>query len=394
MNNSKISGRKVLFIGGNIIRFDATYKRVYNILSSFNLDSGIMIAMTSPMIYFSNKYNQYSIKKIFRDINVEIKILPRFPIFLLIYTITTILLKGIDNIHCFSFTPTLLGSVVKFFTRKKLITHLGGIIADERVSVGIWNQGDYRYKISKFLEKLSLEYCDHVLVVSQTFKDYLQERDKINSIIVIENCVNEKRFFFNIEKRDYMRNKYNLNDKLVVVFSGSFAPWDYPKEIINSFIEIKRKITNAHFLILTMSKDKISEMILERGIPKDDFTILSLPFDQVPAHLMMGDIALLFRSNSIVHRVGSPMKFAEYLACGLPIIGNDGLGELSKIVEDNKVGAIVDFDNEAQTGNVINEFLTLFLHDRESIRQRCIDIAVGQFSYKHYLNIYLKLYES
>jgi len=70
MNNSKISGRKVLFIGGNIIRFDATYKRVYNILSSFNLDSGIMIAMTSPMIYFSNKYNQYSIKKIFRDFYV------------------------------------------------------------------------------------------------------------------------------------------------------------------------------------------------------------------------------------------------------------------------------------------------------------------------------------
>src|ERR1035438_214245 len=92
------------------------------------------------------------------------------------------------------------------------------------------------------LFRSAVEYCDHVLVVSNTFKAYFLERYKINSIEVIPSCVNENRFIFDLEKRELMRNKFNLKDKLVVVFSGSFAPWDLSFEIISFFENLKKKI--------------------------------------------------------------------------------------------------------------------------------------------------------
>jgi len=386
--------RKILFLGGNIVKFDADPIRIYNILSSLNLNRSLLIAMTSLRLYLNRRKQFNAIKKKFNEISVDIKIIPRIPIFMCTFVIMAIFRNKYDVIHSFNFTPTLVGSLAKFFTGKKLICDLGGLIADERVSAGIWGKKSFAYKVSKILEKISIEYCDHVIVVSNTFKEYLLERYKINSIEVIPSCVNENRFFFDIEKREKMRNRFNLNDKIVIVFSGSFAPWDLSEKIIDYFEKLKNKITNAHFLILTINKEKILEMALNRGLKKNDFTLLSLPFDEVPEYLLMGDIALLFRSNSIVHRVGSPMKFAEYLACGLPIIGNDGLGELCKVVEDNKVGAIVDFDKEAKNEKVINDLLNSILNERESLRQRCIDLAVEQFSYKRYLDTYLTLYEN
>lgn len=386
--------RKILFLGGNIVKFDADPIRVYNILSSLNLDRPLLIAMTSLRLYHNRRKQFNEIKKKFNDINVDINIVPRIPVFLFIFVVTAIIRNKCDVIYSFNFTPTLIGAVAKLLTARKLICDLGGIIADERVSAGIWGKNSFRYKVSKILEKISIEYCDHVVVVSNTFKEYLLERYKIKSIEVIPSCVNEDRFFFDIGKKETMRNRFYLNDKLVIVFSGSFAPWDLAKEIIDYFERLKKKIPNAHFLILTTNKEKILGMILERGLQKNDFTILSLPFDKVPEYLLMGDIALLFRSNSIVHRVGSPMKFAEYLACGLPIIGNDGLGELCKVLEDNKVGAIVDFNNEAKTEKAINDLLNSLLNEREILRQRCIDLATKQFSYKRYLDTYIKLYEN
>jgi glycosyltransferase involved in cell wall biosynthesis len=387
--------KKVLFLAGNIIKLDANPIKTYDMLFRVcpYLDNSILIAFVEPSLFCNNSIGIKKTFEKFNSIGIDFKILPRLPLLMSLYIIIIIFLKRIEVIHAVGHSATFLGVVAKLFTGRKLISDFGGIVPDERVNAGIWEKNSLKYKISKFLEKTAVEYCDHVLVVSNTFKAYFLERYKINSIEVIPSCVNENRFIFDLEKRELMRNKFNLKDKLVVVFSGSFAPWDLSFEIISFFENLKKKINNIHFLILTPNKDRIWGMIMERGLKQDDFTIISLSFDEVPNYLLIGDVALLFRHNSIVHRVGSPMKFAEYLACGLPIIGNDGLGELCQIVINNRVGAIIDFDDKTKTEKIIDDLLNILFHERESLRQRCINIAIEQFSYKRFLNNYLNLYE-
>ena len=47
---------------------------------------------------------------------------------------------------------------------------------------------------------------------------------------------------------------------------------------------------------------------------------------------------MLIRENTVTNQVASPTKFAEYLACGLPVIISDNLGDYSVFVETNGCG--------------------------------------------------------
>lgn len=65
-----------------------------------------------------------------------------------------------------------------------------------------------------------------------------------------------------------------------------------------------------------------------------------LSAQDVPNALRGCDAALLVREDSITNRVASPTKFAEYLACGLPVIISEGIGDFSAAVLQDRLGTV------------------------------------------------------
>jgi glycosyltransferase involved in cell wall biosynthesis len=72
---------------------------------------------------------------------------------------------------------------------------------------------------------------------------------------------------------------------------------------------------------------------------------------EVPAAMAAGDYGLLLREPTITNRVAAPVKFAEYLACGLPVICSDCIGDCAEFLKTHKAGFVV-------SGNA-NEHLVL-----------------------------------
>jgi glycosyltransferase involved in cell wall biosynthesis len=62
--------------------------------------------------------------------------------------------------------------------------------------------------------------------------------------------------------------------------------------------------------------------------------------DKVPLYLIAADYGLLIREESVTNKVASPVKFAEYLACGLKIIISPNLGDYSEYVINNDCGSL------------------------------------------------------
>ncbi|HRN37811.1 MAG TPA: hypothetical protein PLL18_12975, partial [Flavobacteriales bacterium] len=52
------------------------------------------------------------------------------------------------------------------------------------------------------------------------------------------------------------------------------------------------------------------------------------------------DHALLIREDAITNRVASPTKFAEYLACGLPVVISPYIGDFSGEVDRERLGTV------------------------------------------------------
>jgi glycosyltransferase involved in cell wall biosynthesis len=129
------------------------------------------------------------------------------------------------------------------------------------------------------------------------------------------------------------------------------------------------------------------------GLAAEDVTVLGVPHHEVPRYLAAGDIGLLLREPSLVNAVASPVKFAEYLAAGLPVVLTEGIGDYSDLAMRNNLGVVLDFyaSEEAVEKNVV-EFLMQYETD-STVRARCIELATRELDREMHLARLATLYE-
>lgn len=75
---------------------------------------------------------------------------------------------------------------------------------------------------------------------------------------------------------------------------------------------------------------------------ESNYTLLTVPHDKVSKYLMAADIGFSLREKSVVDRVASPVKFAEYLRCGVGAACTDNIEDISSLVsKDSKSGILI-----------------------------------------------------
>jgi hypothetical protein len=104
------------------------------------------------------------------------------------------------------------------------------------------------------------------------------------------------------------------------------------------------------FWLTPTKHERIRSLMQQRGIPETDYTVLSAAPRDVSAYLSASDAGLAFIKPCFSKIASSPTKYAEYLACGLPLIINAGIGDSDSLLEDN-VGTLVSDFSEAQLEN-------------------------------------------
>jgi glycosyltransferase involved in cell wall biosynthesis len=79
-------------------------------------------------------------------------------------------------------------------------------------------------------------------------------------------------------------------------------------------------------------------------------------------------------------RGASPIKIAEYLAAGLPVVMRDCIGDLSCLVKQKKVGLIVETFSREAYQDVADDLIRLWMND--ALTKRCRQTAEDYFSLK------------
>jgi glycosyltransferase involved in cell wall biosynthesis len=74
----------------------------------------------------------------------------------------------------------------------------------------------------------------------------------------------------------------------------------------------------------------------------------------------------------------APTKLAEYLGCGVPCLGNAGVGDMEEILEGGRVGVALAGLSEDEKRSGIERLLHL-LEDSE-LTERCVAFARCHFS--------------
>lgn len=115
-------------------------------------------------------------------------------------------------------------------------------------------------------------------------------------------------------------------------------------------------------------------------------TVASVAPESVPGQLFCGDVGLCLIVAAFSKTASAPTRFAEYLACGMPVVITPGVGDLEAIVERHRVGVVLRGEDDRTISQAATELRALAADPelpkraRELASQR-FDVEAGSAAY-------------
>lgn len=311
--------------------------------------------------------------------------------------------RRFDVLHARVHIPAVIAVLVRKFSRQdpKILFDIRGFVPEEYADAGVWQKGGFLFRLAKRVESWIMRQSNGFVVLTEAARDVLFPEsagdgyDKLGRPVeVIPCCVDfRKRFANDLDaERSRVRQELGVEDRQVIIHVGSLTGLYLTPQIIDFLTTARDRNPNVFALFLTQSDPHdITTRLKEAGFTDTDFLVRKVDQREVPAYLSASDIGLSFVQSSYATISRSPTKIPEYLACGLPVIANAGVGDVDPLIIQNRVGSIVEeFDTESYA-KALAEVARL-----EGVRERAIETAHREFDLedvagKRYRRLYARL---
>jgi len=293
-------------------------------------------------------------------------------------------------VHCRGHLNAYRGLIIKKINPDLIyvIADLRGAVADEVIQK---TRGLARNYFTSHLKKFYLWVerqvvlkADTILCVSKAFKDYLQANYDTKNITVIPTFVDTSRFKFSKSLRGFYREKLGISNQIVLVYSGGTSPWQNIENVITLFNNLKQKEDNLFMLFITQQPDLLKKIVKEQIHPLE-MQVIRAPHIDVAGYLCAADVGILLREDKLTNNVAAPIKFSEYMCCGLPCIISPNIGDTAEIIRNGNAGIILDSERQFPTHS---EFQRLLLLNRSEISKFMCQEFTSEIFLPKILNIY------
>lgn len=300
-----------------------------------------------------------------------------------------ILRHRIGIVHARSYVPAVMALALKRLTGARFLFDMRGFWADERVDGGLWPKNGRLYRVAKWFEKRFLLRADHVVSLTRAAVremekfPYLQQR--MPDITVIPTCADLQRFTPGATPPPAA--------PFVLGYVGSAGTWYLFDETVRCFAILRRLMPDSKLLIVNRREHAyIRECLLAGGIDPASVELRSAEHTEIPALLRTLHASVFFIKPVFSKQASAPTKLAELLGCGVPCLGNAGVGDMAAVLEGEGVGvAVPDFAPET-----LHEGLQslLALAAQADIRARCRAAAERHFSLDAGVSAYAGVYRA
>ena len=327
-----------------------------------------------------------------------------FDIFLgSIYTLRFLRKHKPDILHARVHIPALMAAIAKRFYngKTKLLFDIRGFFPEEYTDAGRWKKDGIVFRVAKRVEKWLIERSDGFVVLTKKARAILfpnADREGFDEagrpVEVIPCCVDIDKFRASEElSRRSIREDLSIENRNVVVYVGSFGGWYLTEETADFLAEARVQDPSTFALILTQSDPKmIQDLLVGRGFTEEDFLIRKVKPDQIPKYLRSADFALSFILPCYSKQASSPTKNAEYLASGLPIVVNSGVGDTAEMTIEDETGVVIDNFDVTSYRRALSRMAEL--KEDPSIETRCRTSATERFDLQKVgVDSYWRLYQ-
>jgi glycosyltransferase involved in cell wall biosynthesis len=294
---------------------------------------------------------------------------------------------GVRIVHSRSYVAALIALAVKRVTSVKFLFDMRGFWADERADAGIWPKEGRLYRISKSFERSFFRSADHVVTLTDAAAreiarfPYLEKC--VPPITIIPTCADLDRF--RPPASNFGSGVFTLG------YAGAVGLGHSLDEALAFYTAVREQKAAARLLIVNRNEhDTVKEFLARNGIEPRYVDIVAAEYQHMPVHLrkMSAGLAIYKPSYSALGR--APTRVAEYLGCGVPCVGNIGIGDIEHVLEPERVGVALRGFSPNDHRESASRLLALLEDPR--IRERCVSTARRLFSLRSGVEAYKSIY--
>jgi glycosyltransferase involved in cell wall biosynthesis len=297
-------------------------------------------------------------------------------------------------IHARSYVPALIALGARGASGAAFLFDMRGFWVNEKVEAGHWKQGSVVYRVAKWWERRFFKAADAVVSLTaagvRALADIGCEVSGGVPVEVIPTCVDLQRFK-PAEKDPELVARLGLSGSPVIGCVGTMSNWYMRTEMLQYLAHIARSIERSRILIVTREDHGAVRRDAEAaGVPPASLVMTAARFAEMPKFTSLFDAGVFFIRPSLSKRGSAATKLAEFLACGVPVIINDGVGDSGTIVREGGAGIVLStLGGEAWAQSIPQ--VRAMLAD-PLVRERCRRVATERFDIERGAERYRDLY--
>lgn len=285
-----------------------------------------------------------------------------------------------DMVHTRPGIPSLIGLWMKKKLGIPFLNDIREFYADSRVEGGMWNKKKIHYKIiyNYFIkkEKEAVDYSDGIVCLTYAAKNIIGKWPQFNKDIPMEviPCSVDMQLFDpnNIDPklRLNLKSKLGISEKdFIISYLGSIGGWYLISEMMEFFKLFSSKIPTAKLLFISPHQHEvIFEASAKAGLKKDKIIVTHAQRHEVPLLLSLSTFSVFFIKSCYSKKSSSPTKHGEIMAMGIPVITNNGVGDVAEIIKKYQSGFVIQSFSNASFLSVISSITNGVSFDSIAIR--------------------------
>jgi glycosyltransferase involved in cell wall biosynthesis len=290
-------------------------------------------------------------------------------------------------VHARSYVPGVIALMTARVTGRRFVFDMRGFLPDEYVDARYWTTSDIRYRSLRAAERWLLRGADEIVVLTEAAARRLQTEARYARLIrdtpvTVIPCAADLDKFRPLTSRARVPT---------LIYTGSLGSFYELDPMLAVYRAARELVPDLRFVIVNRTEQAlVRSMIARAGLDRSDIELRSADFAEMPglvgaAHV---GIALVRQSPS---KVGSSaVKIAEYLACGLPVIVNAGLGDVDVQVRHHDAGHVMSAYGPADIAEAAHAVAVLAFD--EAARSRARGLAEATYDVRDAIRRYADVY--
>jgi glycosyltransferase involved in cell wall biosynthesis len=277
------------------------------------------------------------------------------------------------------------------------------------VELGLFRPRGVLHRTSKLLETRLLEAADHVVVLTESAKSILREREASARLhqngfhghevpmSVIPCCVDLERFLPLPPDRE-LAARHGLESSVVIGNVGAFNQRYLVHEMFRFARHLQTHRPDLRFVYLTEQDPRaVRQVAKAAGFADKDLRVLRAEPEDVPRWLSIFRMGVFFLRPSYAAKASSFTKLGELLAAGVPAVTNTGVGDVDRVLgSERNTGLLLPGLTDRDLSAFARKALPLLEGERVSaeVRESCRAAAARHFSLADGVARYRSLYRS